>query len=51
MKAILQRVTEAKVEVDSKPWAKSIRVFLFFSELKTVTPKKRRTHLPQKLQV
>ena len=51
MKAILQRVTEAKVEVDSKTVGEIDTGFLIFSELKTVTPKKRRTHLPQKLQV
>lgn len=51
MKAILQRVTMAKVEVDSKTVGEIGTGFLILLGVETVTPKKRRTHLPQKLQV
>lgn len=51
MKAILQRVTDAKVEVDSKTVGEIGTGFLILLGVENGDTEKRRTHLPQKLQV
>lgn len=51
MKAILQRVTKAKVEVDSKTVGEIGTGFLILLGVENGDTEKRRMHLPQKLQV